>query len=187
MSGKRFILTVVGKDHPGIIAGIADTLYRCECNIQELNQTVLSDEFAMILLLQPTKDLDIQKLDESLRECCEALEVNYTLRAATIIPDFSPGFPKGKVTITVIGADKIGIVAGVTKALANRDINIIELSTAPSYVIYDIPQYTMIARVEVDDDLDMLALKNALEDCARSLSVEINVQNQEIFNAMHKI
>ena len=54
-------------------------------------------------------------------------------------------------------------------------------------MIHDVPQYTMIARVEVNDDVDMPALKNALEDCARSLSVEINVQSQEIFNAMHKV
>jgi predicted amino acid-binding ACT domain protein len=89
--------------------------------------------------------------------------------------------------VTVIGADRIGIVAGVTKVLADRNINIVELSTAPSYMIHDEAQYTMIARVEVDDDVDMPELRKALEDCARSLSVEINIQSQEIFNAMHKI
>lgn len=187
MAGERFILAVVGKDHPGIIAGIADTLYRYECNIQELSQTVLSDEFAMILLLQPTKKIDIRELEESLEECCETLEVTYTLRSTELASGFSPSLSADRVIITVIGADRIGIVASVTKVLADRSINIVELSTAPSYKVHDVPQYTMIARVEVSDDVDMLALKNALEDCARSLSVEINVQSQEIFNAMHKI
>ena len=186
-SEERFILTVVGKDHPGIIAGIAGTLYKYECNIQELNQTVLSDEFAMILLLQPTKKIEIQELDESLKVSCKALEVTYTLRATRVSPDFSAQPSTDKVIITVIGADRIGIVANVTKVLADRNINIVALSTAPSYMIHDIPQYTMIARVEVDDDADMPELRNALEDCARSLSVEINIQNQEIFNAMHKV
>jgi glycine cleavage system transcriptional repressor len=187
VSVGRFILTVVGKDHPGIVAGIANTLYEYGCNIQEVNQTVLSDEFAMILLLQPTKEIDIQRLEDSLRECCEALEVTYTLRPATTLPGFSPAPPKDKVMVTVIGADRIGIVAGVTRVLADRNINIVELSTAPSYMIHDEPQYTMIARVEVDADVDMPELRSALEDCARSLSVEINIQSQEIFNAMHKI
>ena len=196
VSVGRFILTVVGKDHPGIVAGIANTLYEYGCNIQEVNQTVLSDEFAMILLLQPTEEIDIQELEKSLRECCETLEVTYTLRPATILPGFSPAPPnvehaarlfKDKVMVTVIGADRIGIVAGVTKVLADRNINILELSTAPSYMIHDEAQYTMIARVEVDADVDMPELRSALEDCARSLSVEINIQSQEIFNAMHKI
>ena len=187
VSEERFILTVVGKDHPGIVAGIADILYRYECNIQELNPTVLSDEFAMILLLQPTKEIDIEELSKSLAERCEELDVTCALRTATAGPVSFPSFPKGKVIITVIGADKIGIVASVTKVLADMDINIVELSTAPSYMVHDIPQYTMIARVEVDDDMDIFALKKPLEDCGRELSVEINVQSQEIFNAMHKI
>ena len=187
--GKRFILTVVGKDHPGIVAGIAGALYEYECNILELNQTVLSDEFAMILLLQPTKKIDIHELSMSLEDRCKALEVTYTLREATYITgahDRSTS-PKDKVIITVIGADKIGIVAGVTKELADMGINIVELSTAPSYIVHDVPQYTMIALVEADNSVDMPALRSNLESCAQRLSVEISVQNQEIFNAMHKI
>ena len=193
--GERFILTVVGKDHPGIIAGIAGTLYEYECDIQELNQTVLSDEFAMILLLQPTREIDIQELNESLEKCCDALGVMYALRPATLAPNalndedecVGTASSTDKVIITVIGADRIGIVAGVTKMLADMGINIIELTTAPSHTSYDEPQYTMIALVEMDDHIDMPALRSNLEDCAQSLSVEINVQSQEIFNAMHKI
>lgn len=177
----------MGRDHPGIVAGIANTLYEYECNIQELNQTVLSDEFAMILLLQPTKEIDIQELDRSLRECCKLLEVTHTLRHSTSASNILPQLPKDRVIITVIGADRIGIVAGVTKVLAGMNINIAELSTAPSYVIHDRPQYTMIARVEVDDTVNMPALRRALEECAQSLSVDINVQSQEIFKVMHKI
>jgi len=186
MSGERFILTVVGKDRPGIVAGIANTLYKYECNIQELNQTVLSDAFAMILLLQPTKEMDTQELDKSLRETCEALNVTHALRAAACAPISSPPHAKDKVIITVIGVDRIDIVARVASVLADMNINIVELSTAP-HIIHDVPQYAMIALVEVDEEVDMYALKRSLDDCAQSLSVDINVQSQEIFNAMHKI
>ena len=187
MAGQRFILTIVGKDHPGIIAGISNTLYKYECNIQESSQTVLSDEFAMILLLQLTKETDIEELDASLSECCELLKVTHTLRPATGSASSAPSVTKDRVIITVIGADRIGIVASVTKVLADMGINIVESSTAPSYIIHDVPQYTMIAWVEVDDDVDMFKLSDALEDCARELSVEINIQSQDIFDAMHKI
>lgn len=191
LSGERYILTVVGKDHPGIVAGIAGILYDYKCDIQELNQTILSDEFAMILLLQPTDEMDIKKLNKSLKDCCDALEVTFALRPATItqssVDDYTETSEKDKVIITVIGADRIGIVAGVTKTLADMNINIVELSTAPSYLVYDEPQYTMIALVEVDSYVDMPALRSKLESCALDLSVEINIQSQEIFNAMHKI
>jgi len=185
MSRERFILTVVGKDRPGIVAGIATTLYQYECNIQELNQTVLSDEFAMILLVQTTKKIDAQKLDKSLIETCESLNVTHTLRIATPA-SISSSQSKDRVIISVIGDDRIGIVASVASVLADRNINIVELTTAP-YIIHDKPQYAMIARVEVDDRVDMPELRHALEECAQSLSVNIDIQSQEIFNAMHKI
>jgi glycine cleavage system transcriptional repressor len=185
MTQERFILTVVGKDHPGIVAGIANTLYRYGCNIQELNQTVLSDEFAMILLLQPTKDISIKELDESLRKKCLEMGVNHSLRPATIV-DSAPQKPKDIVIITVIGSDKIGIVAGVSEVLANMNINIIELSAKP-FIIRNIPQYSVVARVEVEDEFDMLELNRALDDCANRLSIEIRVQSHDIFRAMHEV
>jgi len=186
MYGNRYILTVVGRDHPGIVAGIADTLYRYGCNIQQLNQTVLSDEFAMILLLQPTREISVKELEESLKERCRLLEVTHVLREATTIASPTPYSKKDKVIITVIGSDKPGIIAGVAGVLADMNINIVEISAEPC-VIRDMPQYSVVARVEVEEDMDMLALKNALEDCAKKVSVEIDIQNQEIFNAMHKI
>ena len=185
MSGDRLVLTVVGKDRPGIVAGIAHTLYGYGCNIQETNQTVLGDEFAMILLLEATGEADIPELDGSLREACEMLGVTHTLRAATPTPVSAPA-PKDRVIVTVIGADRIGIVASVARVLAERNINIVDLSTEP-YVIQDAPQYAMIALVEVDDGVDMNELRSALAACAQDLSVEIDVQSQEIFDAMHKV
>lgn len=183
---ERFILTVVGKDHPGIVAGIADVLYKYGCNIQELNQTVLSDEFAMILLLNPTREINIDELNKSLKDRCETLEVSHNLRPATISVNVNPKTTKEKVIITVIGSDKIGIIAGVTKVLADMNINIIDLSAEPS-VIHDIPQYSVVARVEIDEYTDMNKLKRALDECAKKLSVEIEVQSQDIFRAMHRI
>jgi len=186
MSQERFILTVVGKDHPGIVAGIASTLYEYGCNIHELNQTVLSDEFAMILLLQPTRDINIKDLDESLKKRCDKLEVTHSLRTAVVISASAEQPSKDILIITVIGSDKIGIIAGVADVLANMNINIVELSAKP-FVVHNQAQYAVVARVEIGNEVDIFSLNKALEDCARNLSVEIKVQNQDIFKAMHEI
>ncbi len=182
---ERFILTVTGKDHPGIVAGIANILCEYGCNIQELNQTVLGDEFAMILLVQPTREIDFQDLDNSLRECCKWLNVNHTLRIAEATSEGERCVAKDRVIITVLGSDKIGIIAGVASVLASMNINIVELSAAP-YKLRDELLYAVVARVEADD-MSMPALKTALEDCAKKLSVEIEVQSQNVFDVMHKI
>lgn len=186
MTNERFILTVVGKDHPGIVAGISNVLFEYGCNISELNQTVLSDEFAMILLLQPTRDINVNELDESLKKQCQLLNVTHFLRSASITATTDTQSKKDRLIITVLGSDKIGIIAGVTNVLASMNINIIDLSAKP-YKIYDKTQYAVVARVEVDDNFDILNLTKSLEECANRLSVEIKVQSQEIFRAMHKI
>ncbi len=186
MINERFILTVIGKDHPGIIAGISNVLFEYGCNINELDQTVLGDEFAMILLLQPTKNININELDESLKKQCELLNVTHFLRSASMIAKTDTQSKKDRLIITALGSDKIGIIAGITNVLADMNINIIDLSAKP-YKIYDETQYAVVARVEVDEDFDILNLTKALNECADQLSVDIKVQSQEIFKAMHKI
>ena len=47
----RAVITVVGKDHTGIIAKISDTLYRHRVNIVDISQNVMEDMFAMVMLV----------------------------------------------------------------------------------------------------------------------------------------
>ena len=44
------VLTVIGKDRPGIIAKVTDVLYRTGCNLEDISMTVLEQEFAMMVI-----------------------------------------------------------------------------------------------------------------------------------------
>ncbi len=46
----RAILTVIGKDRVGIIAGVSAVLSECNANILDISQTVLQEYFAMVML-----------------------------------------------------------------------------------------------------------------------------------------
>ena len=50
----RAVATVTGKDKVGIIARVSDFLSKHDVNIEDISQTVLSDYFAMIMLLDLT-------------------------------------------------------------------------------------------------------------------------------------
>ena len=161
--------------------------------MHEMSQMILGDEFAMIALIQLTRNMDIQELGKSLGECCQALGVTYALRVATTSPVSLPANhqtgsqpSKDIFIVTVIGSARIDIVPSVTKVLADMNINIAKLSAA-THIVYGTPQYEMIAQVEVDDCIDMPLLRSNLEDCARRLSVAINIQSLDIFNAMYNI
>ena len=88
-----------------------------------------------------------------------------------------------KIVVTVIGADSVGIVAGVTKELAVQNINILDISQT---ILDDIFDMVLIC--------DMEKAKGTLKDVQEGMSVvgkqmgvDIRVQLADIFYAMHRI
>ena len=46
----RLIISVFGVDHPGIVAGVSQVLAESRCSIVDINQTVVSGKFAMVIV-----------------------------------------------------------------------------------------------------------------------------------------
>ena len=49
-SAERLIVSVFGRDHPGIVAGVAQILAESQCSIEDINQTVVQGKFAMVII-----------------------------------------------------------------------------------------------------------------------------------------
>ncbi|HKQ53111.1 MAG TPA: ACT domain-containing protein [Pyrinomonadaceae bacterium] len=49
-SAERLIVSVFGRDHPGIVAGVSQVLAEAGCSIIDINQTVVRGKFAMIII-----------------------------------------------------------------------------------------------------------------------------------------
>ena len=85
--------------------------------------------------------------------------------------------------ITVIGKDRVGIVFDVSKILAEHQINILNISQQLMGEFF-----TMIILVDTakctktPTELAELFAKES-----QKLALEIRIQNEEIFNAMHRI
>lgn len=54
----RAILTVIGKDKPGIVAGISDELFNQNINIVDISQKILQEYFTMIMIVDLEKALN---------------------------------------------------------------------------------------------------------------------------------
>ncbi len=66
---KRAIVTVIGKDQPGIIYKVSKVLFDSNVNILDINQTIMQDVFTMIMLADIEKcnisfDLLVGKMNE---------------------------------------------------------------------------------------------------------------------------
>lgn len=87
-----------------------------------------------------------------------------------------------KAILTVVGKDKVGIIAGVSQKLAELNINILDVSQT---IMED--YFTMMMMLQIQPEADLEAIKQALSQVENTLSVKISIQNEEIFNAMHKL
>mgnify|MGYP002726340148 FL=1 len=87
-----------------------------------------------------------------------------------------------KAILTVVGKDKVGIIAGVSQKLAELDINILDVSQT---IMED--YFTMMMMLQMQPEADLEAIKQALSQVENTLGVKISIQNEEIFNAMHKL
>ncbi len=48
---KKMIISVLGKDRPGIIAAVTRILFEQDCNIENVSQTILQNEFSGIFIV----------------------------------------------------------------------------------------------------------------------------------------
>ena len=63
----KTIITVLGKDRPGIVAGISTTLYQLNINILDLSQTIMEGYFTMTMLV------DLTNMSENFNEAKEII------------------------------------------------------------------------------------------------------------------
>ena len=88
-----------------------------------------------------------------------------------------------KAIVTVIGKDKPGIIAKVSTALADNQVNIEDISQT---LMQD--NFTMLMLCDLEKAvLSLSELKTCLVELGEKIGVSIHVQHEDIFNAMHKI
>lgn len=88
-----------------------------------------------------------------------------------------------KAIMTVIGPDRVGIVAGVTTLLAGLNINILDLSQT----IMD-GMFTMTLLVDTATaNCPFEDIRAALKAHGEKQNLDIRIQREDIFTAMHRI
>lgn len=90
---------------------------------------------------------------------------------------------RNKAIVTVLGKDRVGIVAGVSRVLAENGVNIEDISQT---IMQDF--FTMIMLVSIDESMvsiDDLQVK--LNGVAQELGLKITVQHEDIFRYMHRV
>lgn len=88
-----------------------------------------------------------------------------------------------KIVVTVVGKDRVGIIAKVTSILAENSVNVLNLN---QNILDGFFNMIMIANME-DSKVSLQKVQEILKEEGKKIGVEIKVQNEEIFKIMHTI
>ena len=55
---SKIVVSVIGLDCPGVVYAVSSTLSALECNIEEVSQTILKNQFAAIFVANKQESLD---------------------------------------------------------------------------------------------------------------------------------
>lgn len=119
-----YMVTIVGQDQPGIVARLTKALFEGGCNLGEATALRLGGNFTVMMMV--LHDGDGPSLAALAAPVAEAMQLHLHVDPirGELHADLEPD-----VRITVHGADRPGIVAQVTSALAAAGLNIVALDT----------------------------------------------------------
>lgn len=119
-----YMLTLVGEDRAGIVARVTSALYQGGCNLGEASMLRLGGNFTIMMMVQSNQT--VHGVESMLLPVVDSLGLRLHIDHIKgklhqhQVPD---------VRLTVYGADRAGIVAQVTGALAEAGLHILDLSS----------------------------------------------------------
>ncbi|MCX8582235.1 ACT domain-containing protein [Gilliamella sp. B3482] len=88
-----------------------------------------------------------------------------------------------KTILTVIGKDQTGIIAGISQKLFELDINILDVSQTIMDEYFTMIMLLDLSKIKASFD----EVKTSLTQTGDRLKVKVNIQREEIFDAMHRL
>ena len=88
-----------------------------------------------------------------------------------------------RVIVTVYGLDRVGIIYGVCKLLAEANVNILDISQT---VMQEFFTMTMLADMS-GATKELVKLREQLNELGKEIGVTIRIQSEDICTAMHTV
>ena len=88
-----------------------------------------------------------------------------------------------KAIVTVVGKDRVGIIAGVCTALAKFNVNVLDISQTVMQ-----GYFTMMMVVDVSAaNLPLAMVCQQMDAHGQEMGMSIRIQREDIFEAMHRV
>lgn len=175
----KVAVTVLGSDRPGIVCKVARLLADQNCNIEDVSQTVLQDEFSGIFIISMPESLSMPQLDEFLNQGLQDTDLFHFLKPVQDKEQYCPPEAEPFVVIA-IGPDRVGLIATVTCVMEEFGVNITNLQfVSRSQAFPD--QAVTIYEVDIPVQVRLAEFVASLSARAAGVGLEMNVQHKKIF------
>ncbi len=164
-------VTVIGHDRPGIIADVSEALARLALNLSDSTMTLLRGHFAMTLIC--TGEASASQVEQELAPLTAQGSLLVSVREVT--PEVTPVGAGEPYVLSVHGADRLGIVAAVTRVIAEAGGNVTDLTTRLSDGFY-----VLLAQIDLPPGTDVAGLTARLEAVGRDLNVGVGLRPAEV-------
>lgn len=165
---RSFILTFIDDDRPGLVQEIADIVTQHSGNWLTSRMTQLDGKFAGLARIDAP--------DANAESLCSALQGfaadRFILSIEQIDAQQTP--ITERYELDIVGNDRPGIIHEVTRALANQQLNVVDLSSdLTRAAMSGMPLFSCIAAIEVAQQLDLDTLQTQLTTIATDLDLDI--------------
>jgi len=175
---RYYALSAIGKDRPGIVADVAGLIFECGGNLEDSSMTLLGNQFALLVLLSGPGEEFPYRLSTG----CKRLEWEKRLSIFLTPVEESESLP-GPREITALyelstsGLDRMGIVYQVSRLLADRGINIVDMHTkAIPSPESGTPIFTMKILLQVPGGISLSELQEKLDSLGEKLAIDITLK-----------
>jgi glycine cleavage system transcriptional repressor len=172
---RHFALAAVGRDRPGIVAAVTEVLLGHSLNIEDSQATILRGHFTMMLVVATPDDVDEAALRGDLDRARERLGLE-----ALVLSTLEELDPAAKAApshiVTLYGADHPGIVHAATAVLAERDIDVTDMTTRLAGEGQDQPLYALMMEIALPAGAEADELGEALRKVGADQGVEVSLR-----------
>lgn len=183
---KKAIITSLTNDRPGVLASISNSLFKSDCNILQVSQTILGSEFAGIFIVSIPDSLRETELKEILEKDLKGEEINLHVKPLPENIETNEKKAYDPFIVTTFGPDRKGLVSAVTSVMAKHNSNIVNLK-AIFHGGDDPKENVMMYEIDIPKSENIKAISEDLNNLAEKFSLEINIQHKKIFDKITKI
>ncbi len=180
---KQFVISVMSKDRPGIVADITGALLELHGDLADLNQSVLGGYFTMILVAEFAEKVTPEDVIAKFSHIQSETKLEATIKEMNLpLAIERAKLPVETFIVTAQAKNRKGLVKIIGDFFYSRNINILDLVTTRKEEMY-----TMIFQIDLTEIDSIDQFRKDLQKLGEQEGLDLVLQHNDIFRATHEV